>query len=142
MIRVLLDANLLISFLLSSRPDQSVSRAVMAALGDQIHLIVPTEMIAEVRAACQQKPYLSARITAARLKQVLDTIVAVGHLPASTLPPFLPSGRDPKDDYLLVFALVERVDYLVTGDEDLLTIGNVDGVQIVNPIEFLRQMEE
>ncbi len=140
MIRVLIDANVLISFLLSNRSELLVSRAVMTALGDQAHLIVPNELLEEIRTVCQQKPYLRARISTDRLDQLLETVAAVGHLPASPLPRLLPSGRDPKDDYLLAYALMEKADYLLTGDEDLLVIGRLQGVQIVSPATFLQKM--
>jgi putative PIN family toxin of toxin-antitoxin system len=45
--------------------------------------------------------------------------------------------RDPKDDYLLAYALVGEADYLVTGDKDLLVLKQVDTVKIVTSREFL-----
>jgi predicted nucleic acid-binding protein len=50
--------------------------------------------------------------------------------------------RDIKDDYLLAYALVGRADYLVTGGEDLLVLGDVEGVKIVRPAEFWRVIQE
>ena len=47
-------------------------------------------------------------------------------------------GRDFKDDYLLAYASVEEVDYLVSGDEDLQVLKEVNGVRIVSPAEFLK----
>ena len=38
----------------------------------------------------------------------------------------------PKDDYLLAYGLMGGADYLVTGDEDLLTLGDVEGLKIVS----------
>ena len=45
--------------------------------------------------------------------------------------------RDRKDDYLLAYAVVGRADYLVTGDRDLLVLGEVEGVRIVSPAGFV-----
>lgn len=44
--------------------------------------------------------------------------------------------RDPKDDYLLAYALVGQVDYLVTGDRDLLVLGQVEHTKIVTARDF------
>lgn len=44
--------------------------------------------------------------------------------------------RDPKDDYLLAYALVGQADYLVTGDHDLLALQHVGDTQIVTTSEF------
>ena len=40
--------------------------------------------------------------------------------------------RDPKDDYLLAYALVGEIDFLVSGDKDLLVLKKVGGVRMVD----------
>ena len=49
--------------------------------------------------------------------------------------------RDPRDDYLLTPAVLERVDYLVTGDNDLLVLGEFQDVRMVTPVAFARILE-
>lgn len=45
--------------------------------------------------------------------------------------------RDPKDDYLLAYALVGKADYLVTGDKDLLVLqAEIPDFEIVSPRQF------
>jgi putative PIN family toxin of toxin-antitoxin system len=58
-------------------------------------------------------------------------------VPISTLPLTL---RDPKDEKMLALAIGGGADYLVTGDEDLLTVqDNPDlrGLRILRPVAFL-----
>jgi predicted nucleic acid-binding protein len=58
---------------------------------------------------------------------------------AAALPPSAPVPavvRDPKDDYLIAHSVLEQVDYLVSGDKDLLVLGSVLGVRIVSPADF------
>ena len=56
-------------------------------------------------------------------------------------PPFPPRTRDPKDDYLLAYALRDGADVLVTGDRDLLDSGDVFApLRIVDPGEFVREL--
>lgn len=43
----------------------------------------------------------------------------------------------PKDDYLLSFAFDANLDYLITGDRDLLTLGSFDKTRFVTFAEFL-----
>ena len=44
--------------------------------------------------------------------------------------------RDPDDDPILAAAVNSRCAYLVTGDNDLLSLSKVEGVSIVTPREF------
>lgn len=60
----------------------------------------------------------------------LDTVL----LPHMTAPGVC---RDPDDDYLLGCAAAGRADYLVTGDEDLLSIGRYRDVAILSARDFL-----
>lgn len=44
-----------------------------------------------------------------------------------------PGLRDPKDAHILAAAVVSQCDAVVTGDRDLLALGEVEGVQIIRP---------
>ena len=46
--------------------------------------------------------------------------------------------RDPDDAHVLAAALVSRCDAIVTGDRDLLALGQVEGVKILRPIQARR----
>lgn len=46
-------------------------------------------------------------------------------------------SRDPKDDMVLETAVTENVDYIVSGDDDLLSLKSYRKMKIVNPAEFL-----
>jgi uncharacterized protein len=41
--------------------------------------------------------------------------------------------RDPDDEFVLASALEAQADVLVTGDKDLLTLGDTAGIKIVDP---------
>jgi len=51
------------------------------------------------------------------------------------------SVRDPKDDMILEAAVSGKVDYLVTGDQDLLVLGKFANLQIVTPRQFLEWLQ-
>jgi putative PIN family toxin of toxin-antitoxin system len=49
---------------------------------------------------------------------------------------------DPEDDYVLATARLAQADYLVTGDRDLLDLGQHEGMKIVSPREFAPILEQ
>lgn len=46
-------------------------------------------------------------------------------------------SRDPKDDYLLIAAEELGVNFLVTGDQDLLVLHPFKGIQVLSFRDFL-----
>ena len=50
-------------------------------------------------------------------------------------------SRDPKDDKFLATAVRAGADYLVSEDQDLLVLGEHEGVEIVDAVTFLRLIE-
>ena len=50
-------------------------------------------------------------------------------------------GRDPKDDMFLACAAACSADFLVTGDDDLLSIGEYQNTKIVTPSQFVEALE-
>ncbi|MFN8657758.1 MAG: putative toxin-antitoxin system toxin component, PIN family [Candidatus Obscuribacterales bacterium] len=51
------------------------------------------------------------------------------------------TSRDPKDDVFLACSIAAGADYLVTGDQDLLSLGEFQGTKIVTAREFLQLLE-
>ena len=48
--------------------------------------------------------------------------------------------RDPNDDMVLECAIVAGAELIVTGDKDLLAIGNYEGVRIDDPANLSRRI--
>jgi uncharacterized protein len=46
-------------------------------------------------------------------------------------------GRDIKDDKFLACGIEGAVDYIITGDRDLLILTGYKGIKIVSPREFV-----
>jgi len=51
-------------------------------------------------------------------------------------------SRDEKDDKFLATARAAGADYLITEDEDLLVIGEYEGVRIIDAAMFLKILGE
>ena len=48
-----------------------------------------------------------------------------------------PVSRDPDDDWVLATAVAGKAEVIVTGDDDLLTLGSFSGIEILTPRQFL-----
>lgn len=51
--------------------------------------------------------------------------------------PVAPISRDPSDDIVVATAVTADAPYVVTGDNDLLSLGTYESVSIVTPRQFL-----
>lgn len=50
--------------------------------------------------------------------------------------------RDPDDDKFINCALIVKASHIISGDQDLLTLGEISNVKIVNPAQFVALMEK
>ena len=131
-LRVVLDSNILVSYLLNAKG---------------------TTIIEVVHTAFRETTVLLSQETFDELGAVLDRFVHRERLLASEREAFLQllvvnsewikilthvqACRDPKDDKFLALALNGEAHYLVTGDRDLLALRPFAGVQILTPRDFL-----
>ncbi len=59
------------------------------------------------------------------------------------LPAEIPAiSRDPGDDLVIACAIVGHADVIVSGDRDLLTLGQVGRIPILTAAEFLHRLQE
>lgn len=135
--RVCLDANLFISYLLRSSGQSPPAVIMNAAFVGQFDLVLNEKTLPETRHSITSKPYLARRIQ----KLDVDALAIELRLRATIIPematPFPAVTRDPGDDFLVTHAVVHAVDYLVSGDKDLLVLGEIAGVRIVSPAVFV-----
>jgi len=140
--RVLLDTNILISHLLRPTYEGPSARIVRGALAETFTLLLPQELVDELASRVLTKPYLRRYIQPEDVRELADLLLEV----ADVLPPLeypIPKvTRDPKDDYLLAYAVVYEADYLVSGDKDILVLGEVEGVRMLSPREFVSLLEQ
>lgn len=71
--------------------------------------------------------------------RVLDLLAQASVVELPAIPPV---SRDPKDDKFLATARAARAQYLVSEDEDLLHLGEYEGIKMVNALQFLRILEQ
>lgn len=134
--RVLADTNIYISYLLSPHQDSFVLLLFDKIADDEITLLVSAPLLDEIEATVKRKPYLLKNISEQELKRFTQLLKRISEeIPLITTP--IPvATRDPKDDYLIAYAVLGKADYLVTVDKDLLVLEKVGKVKIVHSGEF------
>lgn len=141
--RILLDTNVLISFLLSAdRPTATVHRLVSAVLNESFTLLASQELLNELTRKVRTKPYLTNRITSSQLQRLIESLrllsewIDLGDIEHPRV------VRDRDDDYLIALATVGRADVLVTGDFDLQDLDLPLPFRVMSMNEFLAEPED
>ncbi len=116
MIRVVVDANVLVSAVISAGPSHRIVSAAFMAEG--VTAIVCPALLAEVSSVLD-RPRIQKRLPADRAAAFLDDLVTLLEVVADPIN-VEPVTRDPKDDYLVALAVEHGVDFIVSGDKDLL----------------------
>jgi putative PIN family toxin of toxin-antitoxin system len=141
-IRAILDANVLISYLLANRSDSVFVALVSSAAAGRFQILVSPGLLVETIASATTKPKLESRVTRAQIGQLVQLLLESGEVIPELESAPAPIFRDPKDDYLLAHAILEGADYLVSGDRDLLALRDISPVKIVSPAEFMLVLSE
>jgi len=132
-VRIVLDSNIIIAAFAARGLCSSI---VETCIGN--HEIIICEAILE---EISQKLRNKIRLPGAMTKRVITFLKS--H--ATTLTPVTVDPRvcrDKKDLMVLGTALAGKVDYIVTGDKDLLAVGVFHGIEIIDPRSFWNRMRE
>lgn len=130
--RVVIDTNVWVSRLLLA--DSVTARAVDAALASSE--VVISEPLAEELANVLAREKFDRYVSLADREEFLRRVLQV----ATTVPVLteVTDCRDADDNRLLALALDAESDYILTGDQDLLTMNPWRGIEIVAPRTFLK----
>jgi hypothetical protein len=128
-IRIVVDTNLWISFCIGTK----LSSLVEAIIQKRVVLCFSSELYDEIFDVLK-RPQIQAIIKKDRVKELHKIL-------ADRVDIVSPSGsihdcRDPKDNFLLELAISAHVDYLVTGDADLLALNPYQGLKIIKAQEL------
>lgn len=129
--KVILDTNIWISFLLGKR--LSILREIVDM--EEVDIYVSDELLAELRSVAF-RPMFQGKIDFQSVLNLFELInakckIIEGYEDAES------AIRDIKDLYLLSMAESIPADYLVTGDDDLLVLRNHLGTKIITFAEFV-----
>lgn len=127
--KVVIDTNIWISYLLGGL----LNELDEWILSRKLKVVVSEQMLKELSEVIS-RPIFKSLFTTERVKELfalLDNYALV-------VSPMqrVDICRDPKDNFLLEVALEGQVDYLVTGDDDLLVLDPFRDTRILRPADF------
>lgn len=131
MFRCVLDTNSVVSAALFA--DSVPARALMLAL--RLAVVLMSQDLADELADVLARPRFIRYSSLQERKTLLDNLMQQTEWVQIT--ERVQACRDPNDDKILELAVNGRANYIVTGDDDLLTLNPFRGIEIVTPAEFL-----
>ena len=135
--RVSVDTNLFISYLIQPLADGAPTRVIRAIFEGHFDLYISETHLRELMSTVHTKPYLNSRIADFELEGFIARLRLISTIVPDIDEPIPAITRDAGDDYLIVHAVTEQIDYLVSGDKDLLVLNDFEGVRIVTPAAFV-----
>lgn len=136
--RVVMDTNLLVSYLVSHRPPIAEVIDAHLARGDFTLLTAP--VLLEELDRVLQYPRLHRYYDAQTRLRFVALIAALSEI--VDLPDEVPRiCRDPADDWVIACAYAGNADAIVSGDRDLLDLGRVGRIPILSARQFLEQIQ-
>ena len=129
MVRVVIDTNLWISFLIGKKLD-----CLLELLDNPWFELVSTARLNEEILEVSRRPKLRKYFREENVLLLEEwmnqhfVMVEIDDIPKRC--------RDPKDDYLLELAVRANAIYLVSGDKDLLDIGQINECRIMTVAQF------
>ncbi|MCG2589847.1 putative toxin-antitoxin system toxin component, PIN family [Rhodohalobacter sulfatireducens] len=131
--RLILDTNLWISFLISSNYEKLDELLV----NKDSKLLFSQELLEEFLTVAG-RPKLKKYISDEDLAYLLETIDEVAEFVNVTSE--ITKCRDPKDNFLLSLAVDGKADYLLTGDNDLLVLKKIGDTRIETISDFFNEI--
>jgi len=129
--RIVVDTNVLVSRTLL--PESIAARAVRRIV-DQATLLVSDATLMEFAEVLTRRKF-DAYISVEKRQSFFQFVVQIAEtVPITTT---VRACRDPRDDKFLELAINGGATFIVTGDQDLLTLSPFRTVAIVSPAQFL-----
>jgi putative PIN family toxin of toxin-antitoxin system len=134
-IRAVLDTNVLVSALLFTGPP---SQLVPAWQSGRLRPVLSAEILEEY---LRVLAYPKFKLTTAEIRGLIEEDLLPFVATARTTPVTVPSLRDPDDLKFIACAKAAKVRWLVSGDDDLLSLGTVGTIEIVSVTHFLKLLK-
>jgi putative PIN family toxin of toxin-antitoxin system len=131
-----LDSVVLVSALLT--PGGVASDVVRQARDGAFTCCLSDEILAETQRVLVETPRLRQRYTYndEDVQAFILSLRAAVHL-VTNVPPLAGIVRDPNDDMVVACAVAAAADYVVSRDEDLLSLGAYEGIAMITPEAFM-----
>lgn len=134
--RVVIDTNVLVSGLFGIK--NSPSSQILSAFRNQKIILATSPLIMEEMAEVINRPRIIklTKMSKDERADFIDKLIERSDMTAGKQAAQI--TRDVKDDKFLFCAIEAKADYIITGDEDLLTLKEYGGIKILTPGEFLK----
>lgn len=138
-LRVVVDTNVLVSglFGIKNSPSAQILNAIRT---QQVILVTSPTILEEVGEVISRERIVKlTKMSTNEQSDFIDKLIERSDItPGNQLPQIV--SRDIKDDKFLACGVEGKVDYVITGDEDLLVLKEYEGVKIVTPREFVETL--
>ena len=139
--RALLDTNVLASDLMGLTQRSKTASPIVLSLWDQgaFELLCSDFVLGELETVLQ-RPYFARHITPEDRHRILQTLRTDAEIVSLQIV-VIGIAKHGEDDLVLSAAVSGNADFLVTGDSDFLRVHEHQGVKIITPADFLRQLD-
>jgi putative PIN family toxin of toxin-antitoxin system len=129
-VRAVIDTNVLLSGLLWHGAPHTLLDAVRERL---LGMVSSPALLAEFEHVISRPKFDAILIRSQTSRE--QSIAQLRLLAEIMDPPALPKPvcRDPDDDAMLALAVAAQVDFIISGDDDLLTLEHYEGILIISP---------
>ena len=127
--RVVIDTNIWISFLIGKHL-AGLHRHIDSGRVEVVTCEAQLRELADVL----NRPRIRKYISEVQAETFLDLLCEIALMVEPVQGPTI--CRDPKDDYLLYTAIAAQADYLVSGDNDVLTLDYIVDTKIITYTDF------
>ncbi|MEI2417573.1 putative toxin-antitoxin system toxin component, PIN family [Orrella sp. JC864] len=135
--RIVIDTNVLISAALLST--SAPAQLVQWALENTVLLFSPATF--DELQTRLWRPKFDRYLSLEQRQSLLHDMGAAALWMTPAPSPMRAFSRDPDDDKFIHLALAGQAAWLVTGDQDLLVLGSIEGVEILTPGQAMEKIE-
>lgn len=129
--RVVLDSNVIISALISSGRSREF---IFELLRDDVEIILSDYILSEIKEVLLRKRFREKEV----LKTLFDRLVREAKIVKFSFKTTKTRLRDPKDHPILLTAQEGKAGFIITGDEDLLSLKLWRGIKIIKMTDYSR----
>ena len=127
---IIIDTNIFISALLKSKNCIVILEALKQ---DKFKLIISEKLIEEILIVANEPKFEFSKYEIKELEELIREKAEVVETPEK-----ISLCRDPKDNIVLECASAGKLDFIVTGNKDLLSLKKFKNIPIITPFKFVR----
>lgn len=132
MIKVVLDTNIYISGILFAGKPRDV---LDLAIKGKIHVFISPDILSELRDVLSRKKF---GFSPERVDIIITEIESITTM-VNPAKKYSIVSHDSDDNIIIDCAMESRVEYIITGDNDLLCLNKYKSITIINPALFIEE---